>query len=739
MTHSDERYVELMSAVNRNKKDEVQLPSPEQEKVIVSDKPVISVIAGAGSGKTRTMTNRIVYCLGVGKVQPAEILGLTFTNKAAGELDDRVNQSLWQLQHKGLLSETKSGEKKEETPLLLERPVISTYNAFASDIVAQYGMLISRDISTRLITDAERYQLMERVVDAMPACEVGEFESARSTVIKNALDLSAALLDHGTSIEQARGFFENSSAVFSEIASKASDRVSKSMGWEKGLSDYWRDLRGKLDLSEKAPRRLKEGLASVRLVERYWKLKRELGVIEFADQVDMAVRILSENERVRHEISSRYRLVLLDEYQDTSIRQAQMLHLALGQRDTEDWYSICAVGDPNQAIYGFRGASANAFSYFCDLFAAQGIEKFSLSTTYRNDKAILEAANVTASKIETTAVEVEPLKSRDGAGEGRVVHIYPLRREDSYKAIALHIKDTIARVKKDEENKKAQKPNHRVREAEIAVLCRKRRHFDDVARALEEYDIPYEIVGGTAILERPEIITLRNALVAATYPHRYDAFTRLFAYLNIGVGDIRALSEHLKDTERKAEKEEGSLPPTLSDILDSLDEAPLPDMTPEAHIRLVWLKKVLHAIRRRSNLQLADTIDMAIVDLGLELAAVSRTHNAQGVQSALDSFIRLASQYQAEHPQSHLPDFLEWLDYVEKYENAGEEESGKDTYVDMDDVEVTPGIVQIMTIHSAKGLEWEDLVVIPEMVAGEVSAVESGAQAWPTHGKVVPY
>lgn len=727
-------YEGLMRTVNpRDKHGNILMPSEEQKSVIMSDKLVISVVAGAGSGKTRTMTNRIAYWLGAGKVQPAEVLGLTFTNKAAGELDERVSYSLWQLQHKGFLSGERDGVEVEQgASLLLERPTISTYNSFASEIVTQYGMFTGCDSDTRLITDGERYQLMSHVVDSMNLDEVSVFDSQRSTVIKNALALSAALLDHGTSIDTARDFFNESSEILEDITEKAPDNV-RSLGWPKGLSSYWNKLK------KSAPSRLKEGLASLRLVEEYWKLKRERGVIEFADQVDMAVRILAKHEWVRKEISSRYRLVLLDEYQDTSMRQAEMLHLALGEREEGQWYSICAVGDPNQAIYGFRGASANAFLHFSHLFAAQGVQQFSLSTTYRNDRAILEAANEVAQGIRTDGVNVPALTPCDGAGEGRVVHIRPAQRDDSYREIALHIRDTIEQVRIREEKERAENPRHRVRGAEIAVLCRKRRYFDDVAKALKELGIPYEVCGGSAILERPEIITVRSALIGATYPHRHDVFVRLFAYLNIGIADMRALSALMRAEERKARDINAPHMPTMSDILKLLEKDDISNVTPEAQRRLLWLAGVLRRIRRRSNLPLDDIIHGAISDLGLELAAVSRTENSQHVQSSLDFFVRMAGQYHAEHADSRLPDFLDWLDYVEAYERAGEEEVGRDRPLALDDVEVSPGIVQIMTVHSAKGLEWKDLVVVPEMVEGEFSDVTSRPELWQIHKGVIPY
>ena len=133
-----------------------RMPTPEQREVIESQDAAILVTAGAGSGKTATMANRIAYHVAAGRVSPEEVLGLTFTRKAAGELSQRVDRALGRLRAAGMLPHT--GQTSRSS---LARPTISTYNAFASDIAASYGMLVGADPTARLVTDAERFQLMD--------------------------------------------------------------------------------------------------------------------------------------------------------------------------------------------------------------------------------------------------------------------------------------------------------------------------------------------------------------------------------------------------------------------------------------------------------------------------------------------------------------------------------------------------------------------------------------------------
>lgn len=743
-------YTTIMKAVSP------QTPSPQQEAVITSKEASILVVAGAGSGKTRTMTNRIAYWLGVGIINPSEVLGLTFTNKAAGELSERVAQSLLQLHKRGVIATEDDSDDKYAVQL--ERPTISTYNSFAVDIVTQYGLLIGVNPQMRLITKAESHQIMAQIVEALPYSRIKEFDAEPSSIVTNVLDLSAGLIDNGTSLEDARNFFTESAETLAWIANKKEERDAyiremkekegknptperpQDIGWEKGLSRYWNTLR------DSVPGRLQAGLAACDLVEEYWNIKKERGLVEFADQVDMAVRILKANPQVCHEISSRYRLVLLDEYQDTSNRQAEMLGLALGQK-IDQWRSVAAVGDPNQAIYGFRGASADAFGDFSRTFSNLGAPTiFPLNTTYRNDEAILEAANTVASAIDTQGVRVADLEPRDEAGKGTVVEIRPIQQKDSYDAMALRIRDKIREVREAELKKQQEDPGHTIRGAEIAVLCRWRSYFDDVAQALDKYGIPYEITGGSSLVARPEILTLRAALTAAIMPERGDAFARLFAYLNIGVADMHVINRLRKarnkaieretqtsETGNQAEIKESS----FMDILASLRKEKCEGLTDEARQRLLWLYRVLSKIQWRSNLPLIDSVRSASRDLGLVVSAVSRTHHSQAVSTALDSFAHVAGDYHASNPDSTLRDFLEWIDLVDAHEKSGEEES-EEISLETTDTEVHPGIVQIMTIHAAKGLEWTDLVAIPEMVVGQVSAVEKNPDLWVTQKKVFP-
>ncbi|MGJ9493892.1 UvrD-helicase domain-containing protein [Actinotignum sp. GS-2025a] len=846
MTPTPHEYVEAQApvepdaALDRILAGQEHPPTAEQRRVITSTAPAILVVAGAGSGKTKTMVDRIAYHLACGNVSPDEVLGLTFTRKAAGELAERVNTSLEKL---GLLAPEGSNAGSA-----MRRPVISTYNSFANDIAGAYGMLVGADPTARLITDAERVQLMDQVVSALPssASTAVLAERSRSSLINDALTFAQGILTNGVELAEARAFLTAQDHALETLCAD-STRIMSARCWYPDASKKFTNLKGGAAVP-------KQQQVVLGLVESYLQLKKELNVTEFADQVAIAGRIMTRYPQIAKEISSRYRLILLDEYQDTDENQAQFLLSALTAK-RDGFLSITAVGDPNQAIYGWRGASAAALTNFARhttrIFGH--VEKLQLSTAFRNDRAVLAAGNAVATPLErdtflredrdhpnfppefrpapTSAgtagsagdsADIAPLRLRErpGAGAGRVSEIRTLLREDSYRSIARHIFAVRERVAAENEERRAR--GEAPRGAEIAVLCRKRSYIDMMAAALRELNsqlaresaahpgstvpqpLAFEIVGGESLVARPEIITLRAALGLAANPARGDLLARLLAHWNIGVADIRALSRWARryaavavtkvDSDVRAsfinddaapghEGEPGAegASATEQPLLNSRDEANLGEAlhalmllastpsTPGEHAdtpelegtgeaelrqaarsarvefsgigweRLRCLNAMLASLRSGLHNSLGDQIDRAVHLLGLDTAAATRSEGGQRVRTSIDQFISLARTYAHGDSQRGMREFVEWLDVVETEEHGGEEESGADIPRVESAVDVTPGVIQLMTVHAAKGLEWRDLVVVPELVKGQFSEVTEGVKAWPRNTGMFPY
>ncbi|KGM01093.1 hypothetical protein Q760_03835, partial [Cellulomonas cellasea DSM 20118] len=429
-------------------------PTPEQVEVIESPLRPSLVVAGAGSGKTETMAARVVWLLANGLVAPEQVLGLTFTRKAAGELGDRVRQRLRHLARaataQGLVLPGLPLAASGLDPGLLDlaRPTIATYNAYAASLVTDHAMRLGVEPTSRLLGEAAQWQLASQVVESW----TGDLdtEAAVSTVVEALLELSGALDEHLLTPDEARAGIEGIIEAIQATPPGTPPRapyapITKLLGL------------------------LGERTRLLELVADYRARKRAADALDFGDQVALAARLAREVPEVGSGERARYRVVLLDEYQDTSYAQLALLGALFG-----DGHPVTAVGDPHQSIYGWRGASAGGLERFPSTFPVVELDEDGatrrpadvhlLSTSWRNDEAILEAANHAALPLRraSTRVEVPELAARPGAGPGLVQAHVAATLEEEAAAVARFVAERwrpagpgVARVT-------------------AAVLCRKR-------------------------------------------------------------------------------------------------------------------------------------------------------------------------------------------------------------------------------------------------------------------------
>ena len=323
------------------------------------------VIAGAGSGKTTLMAARVVYLVLTGQVRPDQVLGLTFTTKAATELRARIRTAL-----------TDAGALDDSDPEaddVLE-PTVSTYNAYAAGLLTDHGLRIGHEPDTRIITDAARYQLGARVVDRHTG--VVEFLSDHpKTVIQNLLDLEGQMSEHLVGADDVRRVDAEALAGFRRAADE--ERTGKNR------ITYLRDI-------DKAANALERRAELLDLVAGYRRMKSDLGLMDFSDQIELGARLAADQPDVGAAEREKFKVVLLDEYQDTSVAQAIMLSRLFG-----GGHAVTAVGDPNQAIYGWRGASVSNILGFAETFPASSgeVPSYPLTVNRRSDRRILDVAN----------------------------------------------------------------------------------------------------------------------------------------------------------------------------------------------------------------------------------------------------------------------------------------------------------------------------------------------------------
>ena len=655
--------------------DATKTPTAEQVRVIEAPRRPLLVVAGAGSGKTETMSMRVLWLLANHPdLTPASILGLTFTRKAAGELGDRLRERIRLL----------SRELPQMRERLDEDPVTLTYNSFAERIVSEHGMRIGIDPDFSMLSEAGALDMMTQIVEAWPTDLDDDLSPAG--VVGRILHLAGEIAEHGYTVEGARQALE---------------------GFGRELEIVGDSNKAARDLHQANQRRI----AFLGPIEAYQKRKREMGLLDFSDQLVLATRIVREVPSVRAALREEFRAVLLDEFQDTSVIQMELLSTLFGD------HAVTAVGDPNQAIYGWRGASASSLETFLERFQTGAPEEgqtLTLSTAWRNDVAILDAANRVAAPLREVAsyqqgkeqlnAQSPVLVPRPGAGRGVVEIAYPAAYEDALAATV----DFVRRVRAQ--------PVTDGKRRTVAVLSRRRKDFPLIDAALREAGIPTEIVGLGGLLDQPAVQDVRAALELAYDVAASPWLARLLAGIDLGATDLITLG----DRARALAREEGASPHQAV-LLDAVDNPPNPGwavegrpaISEEAARRVRLLGERLRAVREGVGRSITEQVERAILIMGT-LDDVIADPLSMGGRAALDEFIAVTAAYEKETPGASLGSFLAYLRVADEREKGLEAPLG----------EPDPRAVQILTVHGSKGLEWDGVVVF---------GLSDGV--FPSHGK----
>ncbi|WP_159703575.1 ATP-dependent DNA helicase [Arthrobacter sp. 18067] len=728
-------------------------PTSEQSDIIASSLSPRLVIAGAGSGKTATMADRVVWLVANGWVRPEEVLGVTFTRKAAGELASRIRTKLATLQRVAAEDDGTIGFPDGLVGADDLEPKVSTYHSYASGIVSDYGLRLGIERDVVLLGGAQSWQLASEVVEAYDG-DYEHFTAAKSTLVNAVIQLAGECAEHLQDPGSVRDWVLERVEIFGQLPYVA--------GAKKNPTQAAADLAAML--------RTRASVAD--MVVRYQEAKRQRGVLDFGDLVALAARIASDIPLAASTERARYKVVLLDEFQDTSHAQLVLFSRLFGHG-----HAVTAVGDPNQSIYGFRGASAGQLFHFVQEFPVrnmdptESVEAYSvaptsyLTTAWRNGRHILEAANTIAAPLNKAAASDGPAGERGTAGSVSVPPLVPSPAavdgsvvigrfgtdEDEAAVVARDVRRYQRTVFEQEKDGTPVKPT-------MAVLCRRRAQMECLRREFELQGIAYEIVGLGGLLDTPEIVDLVATLRVLADPGRSDALMRLLAGARwrIGPADLMAFSDWSRFLARRRsapdahsettdDNEEPAAVVVESDITDAASLVEALDFLPRAgwtsgHGRSLSAAALERLSRLASELRslrsyigddlttLLGEVERAML-LDIEVAAKPGISIHQARRN-LDAFQDAAAGFLQTSQRIDLLAFLSWL------EAAASEEGG----LDVAPVETNREAVQLLTVHASKGLEW-DVVFVPGLNAGSFpssrdSRWSSGAAAlpWPLRG-----
>lgn len=782
-------------------------PTPEQVRMIEAGPAPTLVIAGAGSGKTATMVDRVIWLVDNGFVRPEEVLGVTFTRKAATELRSRMRAGLNTLRRSRRVAPT-----DEELREGIADPTVLTYHSYANNLVKEYGLRLGVEQDAQMLGDAQKWQLAAQIVQywegELPLDKDGVPVSA-ATMINQMLQLSDECAEHLVEPQQVIDFCTEQLAAYAAVPEPRRETKTE------------RDIL-------KVQRLLRNRRVYARMAMSYARVKARMQVLDFGDLMRFAARIAEADPAIREGERARFKVVLLDEFQDTSHAQMSLFSSIYGADEAAGIpaHPVMAVGDPKQSIYGFRGASDGQMFSFYRHFPTKHVQPLFLSIAWRNDISVLNAANHVAEKLkevpewvraadgDITAAQVPDLRPRcalvgepgspafEQAAAGMVGRV-DLTYHDSDREEAVAIAERIAamRAQAVREYERAYAAHRsgdgsvrpRLKMPEIAVLARVHGQLDPIRVECERLGIPVQQVGLGGLLSQPEVVDLVSALRVLADPNRSDALARLLtgARWRLGAADMLALgdwaqslvrereralreqmalrmlaeaedaddaaainlqTEHLRAAQERLDEtlkgavEDSSGYASLIEAVENLpqdgaDGEPLYGeqyrgrrFSPAALERLRAFAEQMRVLRAG----LSDDLGTLLYEiertmlLDIELAVRPGT-DPLGSRANLDAFHEVAAAYGMSAPRinamiyagsdgvsaeegdpgarrfllssggvSYVMGFLAWL------ERADEEEKG----LALGAVEPDPNAVQLMTMHAAKGLEW-DHVLLP--------------------------
>jgi DNA helicase II / ATP-dependent DNA helicase PcrA len=630
------------------------IPTAEQSEVVAFPLRPLRVSAGAGTGKTTTMAMRLAALIEREQIDPEAALGITFTNKAAEELTDRLRRHLPDL--------AKLGREVE----------VTTYHGFAHGILGEFGPIVGFERDAQLITPGYQRELLTEA-------------------------LAGGLYQH----------------LDVRLPRRRVDDLVLLAG---RLGDHLRKPSELIDAQPASPDAVWAQRAEMaQVLDRYAAIKRRYNAVDFSDLITLAYEVVGD-AGVAGRIRERYRVVLLDEYQDTNPAQRELLLRIFGNA-----FPVTAVGDPDQTIYEWRGASLWNFAGFPDHFTNQDhtpSASLTLSINRRCDRRIIDVANRVKKEIGADG-GIAALQAAPDAGDGHVEVSWFHSAVDEARWLAGEV-----RRLHDEES---------IAWRDMGILFRKNRQIHLVREALQDEDVPVEVAALGGLLQVPEVVDLHAWLRLIGRPDDAPSLVRILlgARFRLGLGDLAPLADWVRRQRHDhAEEDEAAPGWAMLEAVDQLEQ--IDSLTVEAQQRLTDFRDLYrHLLAEAQAVTLVELCRRILEGTGA-WAEVEALDGAARLTARLNlyRFLDLAEEWSPLEGRPSLDAFLDYLDLLE--EDAGSEELDTARLSNED-------AVSMLTVHRAKGLEW-NTVFVPAVAAGTFPSYPHGGLEDPTrYPKVLPF
>lgn len=613
------------------------VPSPEQQAIIDLGLTSIKVRAGAGTGKTTTVAMVIANLVQKHNVRPEQVLGITFTNKAAAELSERIAT---------LVGGSDPSQQVE----------VHTYHGFAAQVLGEFGPLAGVDSRLRVITPTFARQLLSETFFS------SQFEH---------LDLT-----------QTRSL---------DKISRFGDRLGDHLI----TPDRVLDLATTDDVGA-----ARHEMAQV--LEQYTTDKRSLGVVDYSDLVTLATSVMVNHPQLAVGVRDRYRVVVLDEYQDTNPAQRTLLSAIF-----TDGFPTIAVGDEDQTIYEWRGASAENFEMFPQQFRTADGEpahELGLTLNRRSVQPILDIANQVRANASYGADRLNAPETDQPPPTEILAHW-----TDTALTEAEWVASNFERI-------------HREGAAwsSMAILFRKNKDFAVMIDTFNRHDIPVEVANIGGLMTVPEVADLRAWLEVLDEPGASPALTRILlgSKFRLGLADLAVISRQARSMRPPANNDDEEPDPvSLVESIEQLDQ--IDDLRDGAKTAIgkFWAiyRDLVMEIQGRSLVE-ACRLVLDVTGAWGDVEALPATARLTA-RLNLYRFLDLAEEWSPLRGRPTLPAFLAYLRDMEA-------EPGDD----LDAARLSgEDAVTFITVHRSKGLEW-DTVALPALTEGNFP---SSAQTYP--------
>jgi len=596
----------------------------QQKEAVTFETGPLLIIAGAGTGKTNVITRRIAYLITKHLAEPDEILALTYTEKAAAEMEDRVDKLV---------------------PYGYAPVWISTFHAFGDKILRRHALELGLPLHFDVLDELQQKIFLLENLWQMPLSHFRPIGDPTSFLEEMCKFVSRAKDEEITPDEYL--------AYCNETTFE--DPEEKIRHFE--LANFYRD---------------------------YLHLMRSKGFLDFGDQVALTVHMFRAHPKVREEYRKQFKYILVDEFQDTNYVQFQLLQLLANHER-----NITVVGDDDQSIYRFRGASLSNIMQFTDIYP--DCHKVVLTQNYRSGQRILDAAYELIKHNNPNRLEYKHGLDKQLVGRNDPDSILIHRRYATLDTEADEVAKEIKRLLQEE--------NYKL--SDIAILVRKNVIAEPYLEALRYHGLPYSFAAHQRFFRRPEILWLISFTHALTDPqdsvHLFNLLSSPF--YNFPAVDLALLGGEARTSKR-----------SLYQVIRTRDRLPTGGSLSEIAEKTLrkLLKELSHYGEKAKTLKAGEVLyDFLEASGYLKRLVDNEIPESEDVARNLSRFFNYIRAFSR---AARRDDISAFADHLQRLNDLGEE-----SY--FFDIDPNENKIRVMTVHKAKGLEF-DVVFLPGLIQG---------------------